>query len=104
MQEILEVLFNNVDKKEVRNLINTMHENATIELAKDLSIGKEKYNSDIAIVSLSTQINEEYSFTLLRAMALDMYREDTEKRTIINEFIDSLQELYNQHEEIIKRC
>ena len=104
MQEILEVLFNNVDKKEVRNLINTMHENATIELAKDLSIGEEKYNSDIAIVSLSTQINEEYSFTLLRAMALDMYREDTEKRTIINEFIDSLQELYNQHEEIIKRC
>lgn len=93
-----------MDKKEVRNLINTMHENATIELAKDLSIGEEKYNSDIAIVSLSTQINEEYSFTLLRAMALDMYREDTEKRTVINEFIDSLQELYNQHEEIIKRC
>ena len=104
MQELLNLLFDNVDKKEVRNIINNMHEKATLELAKDLSIGEEKYNSDIAIVSLSTQINEEYSFTLLRAMALDMYRNDTQKRTIINEFIDSLQELYNQHEEIIKRC
>lgn len=104
MQELLNLLFDNVDKKEVRNIINNMHEKATLELAKDLSIGEEKYNSDIAIVSLSTQINEEYSFTLLKAMALDMYRNDTQKRTIINEFIDSLQELYNQHEEIIKRC
>lgn len=58
MQELLNLLFDNVDKKEVRNIINNMHEKATLELAKDLSIGEEKYNSDIAIVSLSTQINE----------------------------------------------
>lgn len=103
MNGIIDLLFENADKKEIRSIINNMHEIATIRLAEELSEGEEKYDSDVVIVAFNTQINEEYSFALFRAMALDMYREDTHKRAIITEFLDSLQELYNKSEEITRR-